>query len=164
MANTAFYIAKRYLIAKKGSTAVTFITWLSAFAMMTAVASMFIIISVFAGLEDLNREMIANLHADLTISGQVEKKLKDPEAVAKILKQQPEIQHSSKVIEENGGNLEQKNSFFQNPVQILVNAVINSGPREDSTRIGRAGTVRRQAVDVAPLRRVNQVFKFFIIK
>lgn len=47
--------------------------------------------------------------------------------------------------------------FFQNPVQILVNAVINSGPREDSTRIGRAGTVRRQAVDVAPLRRVNQV-------
>ena len=32
----------------------------------------------------------------------------------------------------------------ENPVQILVNAVINSGPREDSTRIGRAGTVRRQ--------------------
>lgn len=33
---------------------------------------------------------------------------------------------------------------------------MNSGPREDSTRIGRAGTVRRQAVDVSPLRRVNQ--------
>lgn len=47
-------------------------------------------------------------------------------------------------------------SFFQNPLQVLVNAVINSGPREDSTRIGRAGTVRRQAVDVSPLRRVNQ--------
>jgi small subunit ribosomal protein S5e len=44
----------------------------------------------------------------------------------------------------------------ENPVQTLVNAVINSGPREDSTRIGRAGTVRRQAVDVSPLRRVNQ--------
>merc|ERR1711974_528833 len=43
-----------------------------------------------------------------------------------------------------------------NPVQILVDAIINSGPREDSTRIGRAGTVRRQAVDVSPLRRVNQ--------
>ncbi|ROT82922.1 putative 40S ribosomal protein S5 isoform X2 [Penaeus vannamei] len=38
----------------------------------------------------------------------------------------------------------------------VVNAIINSGPREDSTRIGRAGTVRRQAVDVSPLRRVNQ--------
>eukprot|EP01147_Barroeca_monosierra_P007001 gene7001-9591_t len=44
----------------------------------------------------------------------------------------------------------------ENPVQILVNAVANSGAREDSTRIGRAGTVRRQACDVSPLRRVNQ--------
>merc|ERR1712099_126247 len=43
----------------------------------------------------------------------------------------------------------------ENPLQVLVNAIINSGPREDSTRIGRAGTVR-QAVDVSPLRRVNQ--------
>ena len=46
--------------------------------------------------------------------------------------------------------------FFQNPLQVLVDAITNSGPREDSTRIGRAGTVRRQAVDVSPLRRVNQ--------
>jgi small subunit ribosomal protein S5e len=44
----------------------------------------------------------------------------------------------------------------ENPLQVLVNAIINGGPREDSTRIGRAGTVRRQAVDVSPLRRVNQ--------
>ena len=44
----------------------------------------------------------------------------------------------------------------ENPVQVVVSAIINSGPREDSTRIGRAGTVRRQAVDVSPLRRVNQ--------
>nr|UXY88042.1 40S ribosomal protein S5 [Cryptomonas curvata] len=42
-----------------------------------------------------------------------------------------------------------------NPIQVLVNAVVNSGPREDSTRIGSTGTVRRQAVDVSPLRRVN---------
>ena len=41
-------------------------------------------------------------------------------------------------------------------MQVLVDAIANSGPREDSTRIGRAGTVRRQAVDVSPLRRVNQ--------
>merc|ERR1711998_72615 len=43
----------------------------------------------------------------------------------------------------------------QNPIQVLVDAIINAGPREDSTRIGSAGTVRRQAVDVSPLRRVN---------
>jgi small subunit ribosomal protein S5e len=43
-----------------------------------------------------------------------------------------------------------------NPIQVLVDAIVNTGPREDSTRIGSQGTVRRQAVDVSPLRRVNQ--------
>ena len=52
----------------------------------------------------------------------------------------------------------------ENPLQVVVNAIINSGPREDSTRIGRAGTVRRQAVDVSPLRRVNQVSFYFNLK
>ncbi|QHO24341.1 40S ribosomal protein [Arachis hypogaea] len=32
----------------------------------------------------------------------------------------------------------------------------NYGPREDATRIGSAGVVRRQAVDILPLCRVNQ--------
>merc|ERR1719224_105553 len=44
----------------------------------------------------------------------------------------------------------------KNPLQIFVDAVMKAGPREDSTRIGSAGVVRRQAIDVSPLRRVNQ--------
>ncbi|CAA6668163.1 unnamed protein product [Spirodela intermedia] len=40
-----------------------------------------------------------------------------------------------------------------NPIQVIVDAIIN---REDATRIGSAGVVRRQAVDISPLRRVNQ--------
>jgi small subunit ribosomal protein S5e len=43
-----------------------------------------------------------------------------------------------------------------NPIQQLVDAIINASPREDSTRIGSGGVVRRQAVDVSPMRRVNQ--------
>ena len=31
-----------------------------------------------------------------------------------------------------------------------------AGPREDSTRIGGGGAVRKQAVDVSPIRRINQ--------
>nr|XP_033809397.1 40S ribosomal protein S5-like [Geotrypetes seraphini] len=42
------------------------------------------------------------------------------------------------------------------PLEVLVNTIINSGPWENSTCIGRAGTVRQQAVDVSPLRRVNK--------
>merc|ERR1712091_56610 len=43
----------------------------------------------------------------------------------------------------------------ENPIQVVTDAVINSGAREDSCRIGSAGVVRRQAIDVSPLRRVN---------
>jgi small subunit ribosomal protein S5e len=42
-----------------------------------------------------------------------------------------------------------------NPVQVLIDAVKNGGPREDSCKVGSSGTVRRQAVDVSPIRRVN---------
>mmetsp|Transcript_9110 Transcript_9110/g.1331 ORF Transcript_9110/g.1331 Transcript_9110/m.1331 type:complete len:111 (-) Transcript_9110:247-579(-) len=51
----------------------------------------------------------------------------------------------------------------ENPLEVFVKAVINAGPREDSTRIGSGGVVRRQAVDVSPLRRVN-VAIFYMTK
>ena len=51
----------------------------------------------------------------------------------------------------------------QNPIQVYVDAIIKTGPREDSTRIGSQGTVRRQAVDVSPLRRVNQAITLLTI-
>ena len=44
----------------------------------------------------------------------------------------------------------------ENPLQIVIDALSNGGAREDSTRIGTGGVVRRQAVDVSPIRRVNQ--------
>ncbi|KAA8915827.1 hypothetical protein TRICI_002037 [Trichomonascus ciferrii] len=51
----------------------------------------------------------------------------------------------------------------QNPIQVVVDAIVNTGPREDSTRIGSSGTVRRQAVDVSPMRRVNQAIALLTI-
>lgn len=44
----------------------------------------------------------------------------------------------------------------QNPIQVAVDAISKAGPREDSTRVGAGGVVRRQAVDVSPMRRVNE--------
>ena len=43
----------------------------------------------------------------------------------------------------------------KNPLEILLKAITVAGPREDSTRIGAGGTVKKSAVDVSPLRRVN---------
>merc|ERR1712048_80788 len=48
----------------------------------------------------------------------------------------------------------------ENPIQVLCDAVCNCGPREDSTRIGSGGVVKRQAVDVSSFRRVNQGIYF----
>lgn len=100
MKNIAFYIASRYILAKKGSTAVTFITWLAVGAMTVAVTAMFVIISVFSGLEDLNKDLISNLHADLTIKSTTGKTLKDFNTIDAVLRNNKEISHFSRVIEE----------------------------------------------------------------
>ncbi|KAI5171496.1 small subunit ribosomal protein S5e [Nematocida sp. LUAm3] len=43
----------------------------------------------------------------------------------------------------------------KNPLQILVDACVNGGPREYTARIGKGGSAKRSSVDVSPLRRLN---------
>ena len=47
----------------------------------------------------------------------------------------------------------------ENQVQVLVRAVENSAPREDTTRIKRGGISYTQSVDVAPMRRLDEALK-----
>ena len=48
----------------------------------------------------------------------------------------------------------------ENPVQILVRAVENAAPREETVRLKYGGISVPQAVDVAPQRRVDQALGF----
>ncbi|WP_311170667.1 30S ribosomal protein S7 [Halobellus ordinarius] len=48
----------------------------------------------------------------------------------------------------------------ENPVQVLVSAVENAAPREETVRLKYGGISVPQAVDVAPQRRVDQALKF----
>ena len=48
----------------------------------------------------------------------------------------------------------------ENPVQVLVRAVENSGPREETVRLKYGGISVPKAVDVSPQRRVDQALKF----
>jgi small subunit ribosomal protein S7 len=43
----------------------------------------------------------------------------------------------------------------KNPIQILVDAIVNCAPREETTRISYGGIVYHTAVDSAPQRRVD---------
>lgn len=68
--------------------------------MTVAVTAMFVIISVFSGLEDLNKDLISNLHADLTLKSTAGKTLKDFNKISAALKSNKEVTHFSRVIEE----------------------------------------------------------------
>jgi small subunit ribosomal protein S5e len=43
----------------------------------------------------------------------------------------------------------------RNPLQVLVDAIINAGPREDIARMGRSGSMKRSSVDLSPLKRIS---------
>lgn len=47
-----------------------------------------------------------------------------------------------------------------NPVEVLVRAIENAAPCEDTTRVSYGGIVYRVAVDIAPQRRVDLALRF----
>ena len=58
-----------------------------------------------------------------------------------------------KIVEEAFEIIEKRTK--QNPIQILVDAIENAGPREDTTRISYGGIVYLQSVDCSSLRRID---------
>jgi small subunit ribosomal protein S7 len=48
----------------------------------------------------------------------------------------------------------------ENPVQVLVRAIENTAPNEDTTRIAYGGVVYHVSVDIAPIRRVDLALRF----
>lgn len=49
-----------------------------------------------------------------------------------------------------------------NPIQVLVDAIQNAAPREETTRISLGGISYQQAVDIAPQRRVDLGLKIIV--
>jgi small subunit ribosomal protein S7 len=50
----------------------------------------------------------------------------------------------------------------ENPIQVLVKAIQNSAPREETTRISLGGISYQQAVDISPQRRVDLGLKILV--
>ncbi len=48
----------------------------------------------------------------------------------------------------------------ENPIQVLVRAIENAAPCEDTTRISYGGIAYRMAVDISPQRRVDLALRF----
>ncbi len=64
-------------------------------------------------------------------------------------------------IVENSFSIIEKTSQ-KNPIQVLVDAVINSAPREETTRISLGGISYATAVDISPQRRVDLGIKLLV--
>lgn len=67
-------------------------------------------------------------------------------------------QRAMKIVEEAFDILNRKTG--KNPLQVLVNAIENTGPREEIVRLKYGGISVPKAVDTAPQRRVDLALKF----
>ncbi len=64
---SSFFIAKRYLFAKKTTNAITWISWISVIGVTIGTAALFVILSVFNGFEELNLIYYKKLSPDLKV-------------------------------------------------------------------------------------------------
>ncbi|WP_354508415.1 ABC transporter permease [Moheibacter stercoris] len=89
-----------FLLSKRRITGVNIITSIAVFAITIATTSLFIILSVFSGLEKMNLQFFSNVNPDLKISSAKGKTLSDIDNLTQKLTQNPSIESFSKVIEE----------------------------------------------------------------
>jgi len=59
-------------------------------------------------------------------------------------------------------NLKTGRKTGRNPIEVVVRAVENSAPNEDTTRIGYGGVVYRLAVDCSPQRRIDLALRYIV--
>jgi len=50
----------------------------------------------------------------------------------------------------------------ENPIQVLADAIVNTAPREETTKIAMGGISYASAVDIAPQRRVDLAIKYLV--
>ena len=100
MRNISFYIAKRYIFSSSNTNAVNIITSIAVGAILVATAALFVILSVFSGLESMNLKFYSNVNPEIKISPIKGKVLTDINSLENKLKANNDIAAYSKVIEE----------------------------------------------------------------
>jgi len=66
--NLSFYIAKRYLIAKKSHNAINIISWISLVSIAIGTFALVVVLSAFNGLEGLVESLFENFDSDIRIT------------------------------------------------------------------------------------------------
>ena len=99
--NLPFFIARRYLLAKKSHNAINIISMISVCSVAVATVALVCVLSVFNGFHDLSASMFGNFDPELKITA-VEGKVFDPttEPMRRV-RAMPEVALSTEVLQDN---------------------------------------------------------------
>jgi lipoprotein-releasing system permease protein len=99
--NTPFYIARRYLFAKKSTNAINIISGISMVGVFVGSAALIIILSVFNGFEEVVLKMFNTISPQVVISPRQGKTFDPGTEYFKTLKRRPEVYSFTQVLSEN---------------------------------------------------------------
>jgi lipoprotein-releasing system permease protein len=97
----AVRIARRYFFSKKKKTFISLIANISMLGVGVGAAALVIVLSVFNGLEDFNRQLFRTFDADLTIHPAEGKRFAVEPSLVRQLRRVPGVQVVAQVLEEN---------------------------------------------------------------
>jgi lipoprotein-releasing system permease protein len=98
--NVSFYIAKRYLLSKSSNNAINFITYIAVIGVILGAASLFIVLSGFAGLKDFTLKFSSIVDPDLKAETSIGKSFFLTNRDITKLDSLTDIAYYSKIIEE----------------------------------------------------------------
>jgi lipoprotein-releasing system permease protein len=98
--NFSLYIAKRYLFTKTSNNAINIVTIIASFGVIVGALALFIILSGFSGLRTFSYSLLDASDPDVKITAVKGKSFIITDDVKQILKNNPSIAASSKIIEE----------------------------------------------------------------
>ena len=98
--NVSLYIAKRYLRSKSSNNAINFITYIAIIGVILGAASLFIVLSGFAGLKDFTLQFSSTVDPDLKAETAIGKSFFLTDEEVEKLNTLEDIAYYSKIIEE----------------------------------------------------------------
>ena len=98
--NVSLYIAKRYLRSKSTNNAINFITYIAIIGVILGSASLFIVLSGFAGLKDFTLQFSSQVDPDLKAETTIGKSFFLTDDETNKLNNLEDIAHYSKIVEE----------------------------------------------------------------
>jgi lipoprotein-releasing system permease protein len=100
MKNLAFWIARKYFLSKKKKGFINFIAIISMLGLALGTAALIIILSVFNGLEDLNRQVFKAFDPDLKISSKASKYFDTSPIILSKIKKVAGVAYVSEILQE----------------------------------------------------------------